>query len=92
VIVLLVISVKGGEPVDKANRKPQVNMFRCKRHRAPCPGAPAKPAFRLCGERRGSEMNELSPKAEAKNMKLAPTMKRGFFMPCRREYRRKIQK
>ena len=43
--------------MDKANRKPQANMFRCKRHRAP-----------------------FQP------------MKRGFFMPRRREFRHKNQK
>ncbi len=36
-------------------------------------GAPAKANFSFCGERRSSEMSELSPKAEARDMKLATT-------------------
>ena len=76
----------------RKDQKPQANMFRCKRHRAPFPGAPAKPSFRLCGERRGGGMSELSPKAKAKDMELAPTMKRGFFAPRRRDFRHKILK
>ena len=78
--------------MSKATQKPKMNMFRCKRQLAPCPGAPAKPPFRLCGERRGSGMNELSPKAEAKNMELAPTMKRGFFHAQPVEFRQKFRR
>ncbi len=48
---------EGGEAMGRKTQKPQANMFRCKRHRAP---------FR--------------------------PMKRGFFMPDRREFRRKNQK
>jgi len=75
--------------VSKAGQKRQQNMFRRKQCRAPLPGAPAKAPSSFCGERRGNEMNELSPKAEAKNMKFAPTTKRGFFVPSRGQFRHK---
>ena len=48
---------EGGETMGRKTQKPQANMFRCKRHRAP---------FR--------------------------PMKRGTFMPVRREFRHKTQK
>lgn len=89
VVVLPLIPLKGGEPVSKSGHKGQLNMFRCKQRRAPLPGIPAKAPSSFCGERRGNEMNELSPKAEAKNMKFAPTTKQGFFVPSRGQFRHK---
>ena len=45
----------------------------CWTHNATASGVPAKAVLSFCGERRGSEMSELLPQAEARDMKLAPT-------------------